>query len=220
MEPIPAQLLPTFSLQPRALTVTLDAPVADTPPWLADLLRPGALPGVPPPDDALRTKVRDALRGAGFRPSGRSKPASEYLVRAAAEGRLQPIHPLVDATNAVSLASGLPASLVDLDRAKAPFRIEAPPPKTRYVFNRSGQEIDVGGLPCLWDAEGPCANAVKDAQRTKVTPETTRALFVAWAPASVPERTDAMLGAFARIVERLGGTTTPVPVEPMPATTA
>ena len=28
------------------------------------------------------------------------------------------------------------------------------------MFNASGQTIDVGGLLCLFDAEGPCANAV------------------------------------------------------------
>ncbi len=212
MEPIPAALLPTFALRPAAVRVHLAAPVPRTPPWLADLLRPGALPDLPAPDDALRKAVRDALRGAGFRPSGRSKPASEYLVKAAAEGRLAPILPLVDACNAVSLASGLPASLVDLDRASPPLRIAAPAPKTRYVFNASGQEIDVGGLPCLWDADGPCANAVKDAQRTKVTPQTTRALFVVWAPQGVDGRAAAVLEAFGRIVERLGGTTEPVAV--------
>ena len=33
----------------------------------------------------------------------------------------------------------------------------------------SGQAIDVSGLLCLFDAEGPCANGVKDSQRFKDT---------------------------------------------------
>jgi hypothetical protein len=48
------------------------------------------------------------------------------------------------------------------------------------VFNASGQEIDLAGLLCLFDAEGPCANAVRDAQRTKTREETTATLSVVW----------------------------------------
>ena len=48
------------------------------------------------------------------------------------------------------------------------------------MFNRSGQEIDVGGLLSLRDADGPCANAVKDAQRTKTGPGTRRVLAIVW----------------------------------------
>ena len=39
-----------------------------------------------------------------------------------------------------------------------------------------GQEIRIDGLVCLFDAEGPCANAVKDSQRTKTSDATTRTL--------------------------------------------
>src|SRR5262245_25422439 len=66
--------------------------------------------------DQVRTVVRDLLRHGGFKPAGRSKPASEYLVGALAEGRFPRINALVDACNVVSLHSGLPISLVDLDR--------------------------------------------------------------------------------------------------------
>ncbi len=213
MDTIDAALLPTFSLRPGAVAITFDAPTGPTsPPWLAALLRPGAFPQVPAPDDARRAAVRNALRGRGFRPSGRSKPASEYLVRAAVEGRLRAILPLVDACNAVSLAAGIPCSLVDLDRTQPPLRIAVPAPKTSYVFNPSGQVIDVGGLPCLWDAAGPCANAVKDAQRTKVTADTRRALLVVWSPGGHDATAAALLDAFREIVVRLGGTVAPVAV--------
>src|SRR3712207_7695492 len=45
------------------------------------------------------------LRNGGFRPSGRNKPASEYLAQAAREGRFPRINNLVDVNNLVSLRS-------------------------------------------------------------------------------------------------------------------
>jgi len=74
-------------------------------------------------DDVLRSHVRDLLRHGGYKPTGRGKPASEYLVRAVAEAGLSSINLAVDVCNAVSLHSGLPISVVDLSRAKPPFRI-------------------------------------------------------------------------------------------------
>src|SRR3954469_9551184 len=70
--------------------------------------------------DAVRAAVRDLLRHGGYKPTGRGKPASEYLIRAAAEGGLGSINAAVDACNAVSLHSGLPISVIDLDRAQTP----------------------------------------------------------------------------------------------------
>jgi DNA/RNA-binding domain of Phe-tRNA-synthetase-like protein len=131
-------------------------------------------------DEAVRSAVRDLLRHTGYKPTGRGKPASEFLVRAATEGALGSINAAVDVCNAVSLHSGFPISVVDLDRARAPFRIAVAPAGASYVFNASRQEIDLGGLLCLFDAEGPCANGVRDAQRTKTRGETTTTLSVVW----------------------------------------
>ena len=131
-------------------------------------------------DETVRSAVRDLLRHGGYKPTGRGKPASEYLVRAATEGALGSINAAVDVCNAVSLHSALPISVVDLDRARSPFRIGVAPAGASYVFNASGQEIDLSGLLCLFDADGPCANAVRDAQRTKTRDETLATLSVVW----------------------------------------
>jgi DNA/RNA-binding domain of Phe-tRNA-synthetase-like protein len=139
-------------------------------------------------DEALRAAVRDMLRHGGYKPTGRGKPASEYLVRAASEGALNSINVAVDVCNVVSLHSGFPISVVDLDRAASPVRISIAPAGTSYVFNASGQEIDVSGLVCLFDAAGPCANAVRDAQRTKTTAETRSTLSVIWGCAGFENR--------------------------------
>lgn len=190
-----------------ALTSTWPAALGGlpTPDWLLALLRPDAA-GVPlsPPDDVVRGAIRDLLRHGGYKPTGRGKPASEYLVRAATEGTLRPINLAVDAGNAVSLHSGLPISVIDLDRARPPLSIAIAPAGVSYVFNASGQEIDVEGLLCLADADGPTANAVKDAQRTKTTPETTRTLTVIWGAKVLDDRT-ARAGTWMReLLERLG----------------
>lgn len=143
------------------------------------------------PDDDVRKRVRDLLRHGGYKPTGRGKPASEYLLRAAGEGKLSPINLAVDACNIASLHSGLPISVVDLDRTAGELTIRIADPGSRYVFNAGGQEIDVGGLLCLHDAQGPCANAVKDAQRTKTDGESRRTLSVIWGTRELPGRTSA-----------------------------
>src|SRR6476469_6988014 len=107
-------------------------------------------------DNRVRVAVRTLLRHAGFKPTGRSKPASEYLLRAVREGLLSPINLAVDVCNVVSYHSGLPISVADLDRAREPLRVGLAPPGSSYVFNASGQSIDLGGLLCLFDADGPC----------------------------------------------------------------
>lgn len=138
--------------------------------------------------DEVRLAVRDLLRHGGFKPTGRNKPASEYLIKAVNDNLLSSINVAVDICNAVSLHSGLPISLVDVDRAREPFHVELAPADSEYVFNNTGQIIRLDGLLCLFDAEGPCANAVKDSQRTKTGPETRQTLSLIWGTSALPER--------------------------------
>jgi DNA/RNA-binding domain of Phe-tRNA-synthetase-like protein len=158
-------------------------------------------------DDAVREAVRQLLRHGGFKAAGRSKPASEYLVRAAGEGRLASINAAVDVCNVVSLHSGLPISVVDLDRAREPFRVGLAPSGASYVFNPAGQAIDLSGLLCLFDAEGPCANAVKDAQRTKTGPDTRRTLSLVWGTVALPGRAEQTETWYRALLEQQGATT-------------
>jgi DNA/RNA-binding domain of Phe-tRNA-synthetase-like protein len=158
-------------------------------------------------DDQVREAVRHLLRQGGFKPSGRSKPASEYLLKAVAEGRLGPINLAVDACNVVSLHSGLPISVVDLDRAHGPFHVGLAPAGSSYVFNASGQTMDMTGLVCLFDAQGPCGNAVKDAQRTKTTPETRRTLSLIWGATALPGRAAQVERWYRTLLEQCGATT-------------
>ncbi len=165
------------------------------------------------PDDRVRSAVRALLRHGGYKPTGRGKPSAEYLARAAAEGQLAPIHGVVDACNAISLASGLCLSAVDSERLVPPLAIEIAPAGASYVFNAAGQEIRLDGLLCLCDSEGPTANAVKDAQRTKIGEATRDVLVVIWGTRELPEHGPAARDALAALLTRWGAEVEPIEIE-------
>src|SRR5512143_4024177 len=97
-----------------------------TPSAITDLLAPGATAPFAS-TETVRSEIRNLLREGGFKPSGRSKPASEYLIAAHAENRFPRINAAVDACNVASLFSGLPISLIDLDRVSGPLRVQVAP---------------------------------------------------------------------------------------------
>lgn len=176
-----------------------------------DALRAGLVDGANVPlsrDDTIRADVRDLLRHGGYKPTGRGKPASEYLVKAAARG-LRSINVAVDACNAVSLHSGLPISVVDGERLVEPLAVRIAGDES-YVFNASGQEIRLKGLLCLHDAEGPCANAVKDCQRTKTHDGTTRTVSIVWGVNRHREHTERAAAWYRELLEDAGATTAPM----------
>ena len=192
----------------RAFVTTFPRPLSDmpSPPELLALLALDA-PAPLHSDDNVREAVRALLRHGGFKPSGRSKPASEYLLKAASDKALSSINLAVDACNVVSLHSGVPISVIDLDRARAPLRVGVAPAGASYVFNASGQTIDLHGLLCLFDAEGPCANAVKDAQRTKTTDQTRRTLSLIWGSNTLAGRAAQAEAWYRGLLEQCGATT-------------
>ncbi|MET0397801.1 MAG: phenylalanine--tRNA ligase beta subunit-related protein [Longimicrobiaceae bacterium] len=206
--PIAIQVEEHPLLRVAAFTTRFPAPLGDlaTPHEVLRLLDADA-PAPLARDEAVRAAVRDLLRWGGYKPTGRGKPASEYLVRAAGEGALGSINPAVDACNAVSLHAGLPVSVVDLALARPPFRVALAPAGASYVFNAAGQEIDLGGLLCLWDADGPCANAVRDSQRTKTRPGTTDTLSVVWGSAGHEDRLRDATAWYRELLERAGART-------------
>ena len=114
-------------LAARAIRSVLPGPLEQhpSPPWLCELL---ALDAKTPLSwsDELRGAVRDMLRHSGYKPTGRGKPASEYLRKTAAESSLASINCAVDVCNVVSLHSGFPISVVDLARAREPVHARRP----------------------------------------------------------------------------------------------
>lgn len=162
--------------------------------------------------DEVRVAVRELLRQDGFKPTGRNKPAAEYLIRAAAEQRLASINPAVDFCNIVSLHSGLPISVVDLAKTTAPLSVKVAPAPSSYVFNPSGQEIEIGHLLALFDQQGACATAVKDSQRTKTSPDTKTTLSLIWGTRQLEGRTEKSMTWYRQLLASFGAQTFDVPV--------
>lgn len=163
-----------------------------------------------PPED-LKSAVRNLLRTAAYKPTGRGKPASEYLAQSAREGRFPFINNLVDVNNYMSLSSGLPISLLDLAVTTESVMLRDGFEGEKYVFNEAGQEIDLNGLICVCRKEGeagiPLGTPVKDSMAAKLKAETDSVLGVIYAPASSVSGTQLvfLLEEFALMLERFGG---------------
>lgn len=157
-----------------------------------------------------RTKVvRDLLRFGKYKPTGRGKPASEYLQGAAREDRFPMINNLVDALNRVSLMSQLPISLIDLDRAGSQrFVLRRGRAGESYVFNASGQVIDLEDLLLVASLpeDRPGTNPVKDSMATKLDGAAKNVLAVVYAPASLAE---VLAGATTALCEELAREASP-----------
>ncbi len=146
---------------------------------------------LPPELETRRQAVRDLLRNGRYKPTGRAKPASEYLLREAQAGRFPRINGPVDVANYISLQHMLPVSLWDLDRAGSTyFRFRLGREGETYVFNTAGQQIALTDLiiGCWVDPETgtdvPIVNPVKDSLATKTDERTTRVMACVYAPAS------------------------------------
>ena len=166
-------------------------------------------------EEAVRKAARDLLRNGRYKPTGRGKPASEYLVRAAGrEGyRFPRINAPVDVANYLSLKTVLPISLWDLDRAgTVRFRFRLGQPGEAYVFNTAGQTIKLDDLIvgcCLADKEDdgqPAVNPVKDSLATKTTGQTRRVAACVYTPLTAvsPGELAALCADFAALLAGCG----------------
>jgi DNA/RNA-binding domain of Phe-tRNA-synthetase-like protein len=147
----------------------------------------------------VQLACRDMLRNGRYKPTGRGKPASEYLVRAATEAVFPQINGLVDAINLVSLQHLVPISLWDVERANSnEYRFRLGRADERYVFNRSGQELALEDLIIGAASDGtvpegrPIVNAVKDSLATKTHESTSQIAAAVYCPLRAID--EAMLG--------------------------
>lgn len=138
----------------------------------------------------VRQRVRKILRYGKYKPAGRSKPASEFLLRAALSESFPLVNEPVDVNNAISLESGFPGSIFDADISGRNLLIRRGYPDEEYEFNPSGQTIDLQDLLLVcrktdtgWQA---CGNPVKDAMTTKISADTVNVIAVLYAPSDEP----------------------------------
>lgn len=172
--------------------------------------------GLEEDDERRRVAARDILRNGSYKPTGRGKPASEYLLRAVTdpEYRFPRINSPVDICNYLSLKHVVPISLWDLDRAgtdRYVFRLGQE--EEGYVFNEGGQRIDVEdllvGCRVLGDDDAggdPVVNPVRDSQETKTTSKTRRVGACVYAPVHVisVQQLNALCRAFADLLAACG----------------
>lgn len=135
---------------------------------------------------ARKSAVRDMLRHGKYRPTGRAKPASEYIEREALAGNFPIINVLADINNLVSLETLFPISIVDLVKSESlGFRVRWGKVGESYVFNAAGQVIDLEDLlvAAALPQDRPVASPVKDCQETKTSESTTQAFALVYGPA-------------------------------------
>lgn len=139
----------------------------------------------------LRNSVRQILRHGKFKASGRSKPAQEYLLRCALEdGSLPRINAPVDVLNTASLVGGLPISLLSLRKCSPDLHIRRGTHGEGFVFNASGQVLDVEDLIVTCDAsqtpERPVGSPIKDSMAGKIEADDTELVAIIYAPNDAP----------------------------------
>lgn len=158
------------------------------------------------PPAAVKDAVRGLLKTGGFKPSGRNKPASEYLAQAAREGRFPAINNLVDVNNFVSLSSGLPISLLDADQLAGGLLLRYGRDNERYVFNAGGQEIDLSGLicACAQESDKPLGNPIKDSLTGKIKDATHSVVGIIYAPSSLADVAGNALTLFGELLQQEG----------------
>jgi DNA/RNA-binding domain of Phe-tRNA-synthetase-like protein len=161
---------------------------------------------LPDKEEQRRRASRDVLRNGSYKPTGRGKPASEYLLRAAREDQLPSINGPVDANNLISLLYMVPVSVWDLDRAGGEcFAIRLGTAGERYVFNSAGQELELLDLVC-GVAEGsernaPIVTPVKDSLATKIHAQTERVAGLIYFPLGELDELEHITAEFARSLE-------------------
>ncbi len=170
--------------------------------WLLDLISLKAAAPVQYTDE-IQKSIRDLLRFGGYKPAGRGKPSSEYLQKTVESSNLPRINPVIDIGNLVSYHSGIPISVVDRSRIDAPFHIRIGREGEKYVFNSTGQEIDLKELLCFCDNAGPCANPVKDSMRSKVTGDTCYTINILWGTKSLNSQIEKALRWYKELLSRL-----------------
>jgi len=167
-----------------------------------------AIAGAKASPPAREAAVRDMLRFGKYKPTGRGKPASEYLLKAAVEDRFPRINNLVDVNNWISLTSLLPISLIDLEKCgSSRFVLRRGRAGESYVFNSAGQVIELEDLLLVahLPADAPCANPVKDSMATKLSEGSADVLAVIYAPASLAAAAREAAARFEEALLRFGG---------------
>ena len=137
---------------------------------------------VTPPAES--TAVRTMYKRVGLDPT-KTRPSNEALLRRVRKGDTLPrINSLVDIVNWCSLEFQLPYGLYDLSKVSGPVTIRLGADGESYAGIRK-DEVNVSGRITVADSVAAFGNPTSDSARTMVTPATTEALVVVYAPAEI-----------------------------------
>jgi DNA/RNA-binding domain of Phe-tRNA-synthetase-like protein len=140
---------------------------------------------VTPPEEAAA--VRTMYKRVGIDPTKR-RPSSEALLRRVRKGEGLPrINSMVDVCNWCSLEFQLPYGLYDAAHIEGGVVLRLGKEGESYPGIRK-DDVHVSGRITLADNRGPFGNPTSDSARTMVTPATTRALVVVFAPREIDAR--------------------------------
>ena len=183
---IPVALDPAWAarglpLRLGLLAVRIDpaAAVAPTAPVLAETAaqRAAALAGAAPASVPAIAATRAAYKALGKDPA-RYRPAAEALLRRVVQGKgLDPINPVVDVNNIVSLETGLSLGAYDAAALRPPLLCRPGGDGEHYRGIGRGP-LNLAGLPILADREGPFGCPTSDSERSATGPETRDLLMV------------------------------------------
>jgi DNA/RNA-binding domain of Phe-tRNA-synthetase-like protein len=136
----------------------------------------------------------------------KTRPSSEALLRRVRKGDPLPrINSLVDVCNWCSVEFQLPYGLYDAARVEGGITLRLGAEGESYPGIRK-DDVHVAGRMTLADTRGPFGNPTSDSARTMVTPATSSAIVVVYAPAETPrERREWVLGqTIARMADFTG----------------
>ena len=146
-------------------------------------------PGYAYPDN-MQKGIRSLLKTFGFKPSGRSRPASEYLFKDLSNrGSFNYINNIVDINNHISLKYKLPISVFDLDKSGYELCLRVGKDDEQYVFNKEGQILSLKKLLLVSKTNAEAIGTpVKDSQATKVFEPTKKIAFFIYTSGNITSK--------------------------------
>ncbi len=136
----------------------------------------------PPAESAA---VRTMYKRVGIDPT-KTRPSNEALLRRVRKGDTIPrINSMVDIINWCSLEFQLPYGLYDRSKVSGAVTMRLGAEGESYAGIRK-DDVNVGGRITMADSVGAFGNPTSDSARTMVTPATTEALVVVYAPMEIP----------------------------------
>ncbi len=139
--------------------------------------------------DYMQKGIRSLLKTFGFHPSGRSRPASEFLFKDLQNrGSFNFINNVVDINNHLSLITHLPISTFDLDKSGHDLCLRVGFDDESYVFNREGQLLSLKKLLVVarrGSDNAAIGSPVKDSQATKVFEETRNIAVIIYSSGNI-----------------------------------